>query len=194
MPIIKSSQPILDTGAGTTKPVTGKASKSGTAEKGSARKKIHIILEPEISVQPTRPQPEDWDVPGTHYNCFNCLAMCCSVYERVAVNEDDIARLAEHFQVSRRAFLRTYTHRNGDEICLNRVEDEVLEETCVFLNQETRLCGVHQVRPLVCRVWPPPQTEGRCVYYDVLQFERSFQGDPGVVIKVEVNVSVDEDE
>jgi hypothetical protein len=118
--------------------------------------------------------------------------MCCSLYERVAVNEGDIVALSQHFGVSRRTFLRMYTHRNGTERLLNRVPDDVLEETCVFLNKETRLCGVHQSRPEVCRVWPPAETAGRCVYYDVLQFERSFQGDPNLVIKVEVRVSSDE--
>jgi Fe-S-cluster containining protein len=115
--------------------------------------------------------------------------MCCSIYERVAVSENDIAALSQHLGVSRRAFLRTYTHRHGTEILLNRVPDELLEQTCVLLNQETRLCGVHQARPEVCRVWPPAETAGHCVYYDVLQFERSFQGDPNLVIKVEVKVS-----
>ena len=136
-----------------------------------------------------KPLPEDWDVPGTHYNCFNCNAMCCSVYERVAVDEEDIARLSNHFGLSRRSFLRIYTHRSGADIILNRVPDALLEETCVFLNQETRLCGVHQVRPEVCQVWPPAETQGRCVYYDVLQFERAFQNDPDLLIKVEVRLS-----
>jgi Fe-S-cluster containining protein len=141
------------------------------------------------SIAEQKPRPEDWDVPGTHYNCFNCNAMCCSLYERVAVNEDDIAALSAHFGISRRTFLRMYTHRSGTERLLNRVTDEVLEDTCVFLNQETRLCGVHGARPEVCRVWPPAETSGRCVYYDVLQFERFFQRDPNLVIKVEVRVS-----
>jgi Fe-S-cluster containining protein len=142
---------------------------------------------------PEKPLPQEWDVPGTHYNCFNCNAMCCSLYERVAVSGDDIRRLCEHFGLSRRAFLRAYTHRSGPEILLNRVSDDLLEQTCIFLNQETRLCGVHQARPEVCQVWPPPETSGRCVYYDVLQFERSFQADPNLVIKVEVRLSSDQE-
>ena len=120
--------------------------------------------------------------------------MCCSVYERVALNGEDIERLAQHFGMGRRLFLKTYTHRNGREVCLNRVPDELLEQTCVFLNQETRLCGVHPVRPQVCQVWPPPETQGRCVYYDVLQFERFFQQDRQVVIKIEVEVNANPDE
>ena len=168
-----------------------RANTSTAAPAPSSKDKLCIPLEPVTPPQTRRPLPEDWDVPGTHYNCFNCLAMCCSVYERVAVDEEDIERLAQHFGLKRRAFLKIYTHRNGDEICLNRVEDELLGQTCVFLNQETRLCGVHQVRPHVCRVWPPPETEGRCVYYDVLQFERYFQQDPDVTIKIEVSTASD---
>jgi Fe-S-cluster containining protein len=156
----------------------------------SQEQKLEQEPSPEASKPPQeRPHPEEWDVPGTHYNCFNCNAMCCSLYERVAVNEDDIQRLCAHFGLSRRTFLQVYTHRSGTEILLNRVPDGLLEETCVFLNQETRLCGVHEARPEVCQVWPPAETSGRCVYYDVLQFERSFQGDPNLVIKVEVRVS-----
>jgi Fe-S-cluster containining protein len=153
------------------------------------------VVAPEATTEPAdinfKPRPEDWDVPSTQYNCFNCNAMCCSVYERVALKSDDIERLARHFNMNRRTFLRTYTHRNSGEVCLNRVPDEILGNTCVLLNQKTRLCGVHLVRPQVCREWPPDETEGRCVYYDVLQFERYFQQDPNVAIRIEINTYSD---
>ena len=150
---------------------------------------IQVVEEPElIQIQP---RPEDWDVPGTQYNCFNCNAMCCSVYERVALQPGDVERLARHFNMNRRDFLRTYTHRVGREICLNRVDDDILGETCVMLNQETRLCGVHLARPQVCREWPPPETQGRCVYYDVLQFERYFQQDHDVAVRIEIHTYSD---
>jgi Fe-S-cluster containining protein len=167
--------------------------KQSASSTGLAAQRSQILerqAAPETSrTRSEKSRPEEWDIPGTHYNCFNCNAMCCSLYERVAVNEDDIASLSHHLGVSRRTFLRTYTHRHGAERLLNRVPDELLEQTCVFLNQEMRLCGVHGARPEVCRVWPPAETAGRCVYYDVLQFERSFQRDPNLVIKVEVRVS-----
>jgi len=149
----------------------------------------NIKTEPEL-IQ-IGPRPEDWDVPGTQYNCFNCNAMCCSVYERVAMTTDDITQLAAHFGMKRRDFLNTYTHRNAGEVCLNRAPDEILGETCVMLNQETRLCGVHLARPEVCRVWPPEETDGRCVYYDVLQFERYFQQDPNVEVRIQISTYSD---
>jgi len=136
-----------------------------------------------------KPQPEDWNVPGTKYNCFNCDAMCCSLYERVPVSDEDQVRLAAHFNLTVEQIQRRYTRRIAGERLLKRKQDERHNETCIFLNPHTRLCGVHEARPDVCRQWPPRKTRGRCPYYDALQFERWFQQDPDAILTIQVSVT-----
>src|SRR5512132_3470225 len=47
-----------------------------------------------------------------YYNCLDCPAYCCSVYERVQVTPRDVNRLAKHFgldyETAQVRFTRTY--------------------------------------------------------------------------------------
>jgi uncharacterized protein len=61
---------------------------------------------------------------------------------------------------------------------LRKVEDKLFDSTCVFLDQDKRGCSIYHARPNVCREYPD---RPRCVYYDVLQFERKQQGDDTVL-------------
>jgi Fe-S-cluster containining protein len=116
--------------------------------------------------------------PRALFNCSRCPAFCCSVYERVKVTKRDIARLAKHFAVPFETARRRYTKDFEGERVLKRVPDTIFEETCAFLDQETRGCGIYHARPGVCRAYP---TTRRCAYYDLLRFERRQQGDETVV-------------
>lgn len=118
------------------------------------------------------------DQPRVFFDCSKCPAFCCSIYERVQVTKRDINRLAKHFGVSVEKATRRYTKMWGDERVLRRKKDVIFEEVCQFLNQETRGCGIYHARPAVCREYPDRK---RCVYYDVLQFERKQQDDPNVM-------------
>lgn len=123
------------------------------------------------------------------YDCTNCLAFCCTIYERVGTEEHDIQRLADHFGVSFKTAKRKYTEiRHGDRV-LKRQPDPLLGETCKFLDLDTRMCTIYDARPDTCREYPPTK---KCVYYDVLQFEREHQGTNDVVINFELSVPVDE--
>lgn len=113
------------------------------------------------------------------YDCTNCLAFCCSIYERVGVEDFDIQRLADHFGLSFTAAKRRFTEIRYKERVLKRQPDPILGETCAFLNLETRLCGIYEARPDTCRTYPPKTK--KCVYYDVLQFERKLQGTNDVI-------------
>lgn len=124
------------------------------------------------------------------FDCTNCLAFCCSIYERVGVEDFDIQRLADHFGVSFATAKRRYTEIRYDERVLKRQPDPVLGEACAFLNLETRLCSIYDGRPDTCRAYPPTK---RCVYYDVLQFERKLQGTRDVVPQFTLSVYHDEE-
>ena len=121
--------------------------------------------------------------PRVYFDCSKCPAFCCSVYERVQTTDRDIRRLARHFGVSFETARRRYTKMRDGERVLRRVKDEIFEETCMFLNQETRGCGIYHARPAVCREYPD---RSRCSYYDLLQFERRQQQDETVIPLVQI--------
>lgn len=121
--------------------------------------------------------------PRVYFDCNKCPAFCCSIYERVQVTKRDLNRLAKYFNVSVETAARRYTKMHGDERILRRVKDRIFKQTCMFLNQETRGCTIYHARPAVCREYPDRK---RCVYYDVLQFERRQQDDPTVLPLVQI--------
>jgi Fe-S-cluster containining protein len=125
------------------------------------------------------------DKPRVYFDCNKCPAFCCSVYDRVQVKTRDITRLAKHFNVSFETAKRRYTriNRESGERVLRRVKDSIFEETCMFLNQETRGCGIYHARPGVCREYPD---RSRCAYYDLLKFERRQQADETVIPLIQI--------
>lgn len=78
------------------------------------------------------------------YTCHACRRCCHD--KIIQLNPYEVARLAENRRITTTEFLARYTERNGT--VLRRVE----EGACVFLTPEG--CGVHQDRPLVCRLYP----------------------------------------
>ncbi|HEY0003414.1 MAG TPA: YkgJ family cysteine cluster protein [Pyrinomonadaceae bacterium] len=116
--------------------------------------------------------------PRVYFDCSKCPAFCCAIYERVQVTKRDINRLAKHFGVTPEVATERYTKMYGKERVLRRKKDPLLGVACQFLNHETRGCGIYHARPNVCREYPD---RPRCVYYDVLQFERKQQDDENVL-------------
>ncbi|MGE0410156.1 MAG: YkgJ family cysteine cluster protein, partial [Amphiplicatus sp.] len=105
-----------------------------------------------------------------HYNCLKCVAYCCS-YAHIPVNGRDVKRLAKHFNVSEAAAEKRFT-KFGDKDSprvLRHTADEHFITSCMFLDKETRRCGIYEARPQICRAFP---TQSRCGYYDFLKFER----------------------
>lgn len=69
------------------------------------------------------------DQPRTYFDCTKCPAICCSIYERVALTKRDINRLAKHFGVSYETARRRYTKQWQEERVLKRVKDKIFAET-----------------------------------------------------------------
>jgi Fe-S-cluster containining protein len=124
------------------------------------------------------------------YDCTQCLGFCCSIYERVKVEEKDIKRLARHFGITPLGAKRRFTEIRYNERVLRRQPDKLLGEACAFLDLETRLCTMYEARPDTCREWPPESS--RCVYFDLLEFERALQGTRDVVPEIKLSVYVEE--
>jgi uncharacterized protein len=121
--------------------------------------------------------------PRIYYDCDECPAYCCSIYERVQVTPRDIKRLARHFEVTEEIATVRYTKFFEKERVLRRKSDPIFGQACEFLNPETRKCTVYNARPAVCRQYPDTT---RCAYYDLLKFERQQQGDPDVLPLVKI--------
>ena len=123
--------------------------------------------------------------PRVYFDCSKCPAFCCSIYDRVQVTKRDLNRLAKYFGVSAEVAEKRYTKidRESGERVLRRVKDIIFERTCMFLNQETRGCTIYHARPAVCREYPD---RSRCVYYDILKFERVQQDDETVIPLVQI--------
>ncbi len=126
------------------------------------------------------------------YDCTKCVGYCCSIYDRVDVNQKDIKRLAKHFGVSEKKAKEKFTTMVDGYRSLKRKDDLIFERTCYFLDQTTRLCSIYDARPGTCREWPVHSGD-RCVYYDILQFERKQQDDDTYVPVVDIRVLVDAD-
>jgi len=119
----------------------------------------------------------------SYYNCSNCPAYCCSVYERVQVSNQDLKQIARHFDVNVKKASERFTTTYKGERILRRKADPIFGKACKFLNPETRQCTIYDARPQVCREFP---ARARCAYYDLLQFERVQQGDDTVVPLVQI--------
>src|SRR4026209_1432485 len=103
--------------------------------------------------------------PRVYYDCGDCPAFCCSVYERVQVTPRDVRRLAKHFGDTEEVATARYTKIYETERLQRRKHDPLFGQTCQFLNLETRGCGSYHARPAVCREFPSTK---RCAYYDLL--------------------------
>ena len=113
--------------------------------------------------------------PKSYYDCNDCPAFCCSVYERVQVTPRDIRRLAKHFGVTEEVATARYTKLYQKERVLRRKRDALFGEACQFINPETRGCGIYHARPAVCREYPLTK---RCAYYDLLSLSATSRTIP----------------
>ena len=125
------------------------------------------------------------------YDCGDCPAICCTVYEAVSVDDADARRLARHLGLTPAAFVALATRRGPrGETILRRKPDLAsgTGECCAFLDTQTRRCKVYDARPEVCRDFPAEKARegGRCAYYDLLRYVRRESGDPDRVPLVQI--------
>jgi Fe-S-cluster containining protein len=126
-------------------------------------------------------------MPRLKYDCSDCIAICCSIYERVPVTDSDLKRMSGYFKITTEQATRKFTKVVRGERVLRRRADDKMGEACKFLSAETRRCTIYEARPDTCREWPHVQSD-RCVYYDMLNFERRLQGTHDVVPSITLKV------
>ena len=89
------------------------------------------------------------------------------------------AAFAVDFATAEQRFTTTW---QGERI-LRRKKDPIFGKACKFLDPLKRQCTIYDARPLTCRQFPARE---RCAYYDLLQFERSQQGDDTVLPLIQI--------
>ncbi len=113
------------------------------------------------------------------FDCNDCPAFCCGIYEHIQVKPHDLRRLAKYFGLSEEETARRHTKVVFEERTLRRKKDPLLDGTvCKFLDLKTRGCSIYEARPTICRQYPGMP---RCGYYDVYRFEQAQQGDPEIL-------------
>ncbi len=113
------------------------------------------------------------------YDCEKCPAFCCSIYGRVIVEDSDVERMAAHYEITFTQAEKRFTKTIDGERLMRRRQDDLLGETCKFLDEKTRGCTIYEARPNVCRDFPNAR---RCAYYDLWKFEDGQQVNRGRVI------------
>ena len=82
------------------------------------------------------------------FECQMC-GNCCQGQGGIVISEPEQKRIADFLSLSLDKFLDSYTEfRNGKRCIKTRGND-----CCIFFH-EGEGCGIHPVKPDVCRAWP----------------------------------------
>lgn len=138
------------------------------------------------SIEPTKEaetEVSDGDGFKATYDCMDCPAYCCSVWDYIEITVVDIRLLAVRLGITQEAFTEQYTLKDDDSDnggrLLKLVPDKLLGQCCILLDQKTRLCTVHEDRPMVCREYPHTfldETKNDCNYYNLYKHMQKEQG------------------
>ena len=88
------------------------------------------------------------------FECTQC-GECCTLrgdYAYVYLSEEEVESLAGLLRLGIATFRRRYTHVDKDGWTQLAGADG--GERCVFLDPETKRCGVYEARPTQCRTFP----------------------------------------
>lgn len=82
------------------------------------------------------------------FECRMC-GQCCEGKGGIVLEQQELERLAQFTGISLEEFQATYCCQSGGKLKLAVAESGY----CVFF-EPGRGCGVHEVKPGVCRAWP----------------------------------------
>jgi len=104
---------------------------------------------------------ETWYRNGLRFSCQRC-GQCCydeGEYTEVYVDDEDIARMADHLGIYPSQFRKRYVKKSeGFTVLRSR------KGACIMLSQGR--CRAHPNHPRQCRTWPFwPQNLSRHVWY-----------------------------
>lgn len=81
------------------------------------------------------------------FECQQC-GECCRGYGGTLVAEADIAAIAEYLGIATEEMVALHCRVSATGMVIAQADDGY----CVFLRD--RLCGIHPVKPRMCREWP----------------------------------------
>ncbi|CAG9462576.1 unnamed protein product [Pedinophyceae sp. YPF-701] len=87
--------------------------------------------------------------------CTEC-GKCCTGAGEVWIDSAEAAAMAQRLELDTPTFLekytKDYTRRQGWYFLKTRPGD--VDGACIFLEPDSNLCRVHDVRPLMCKTYP----------------------------------------
>jgi uncharacterized protein len=108
-----------------------------------------------------------WYAEGLNFTCQQCGNCCTGGPGYVWVSDEELARLAEHLELSITDVVRRYCRKIGQRYSLKEIRTPEGQYDCIFLTEQktsagdgqqvvhpTRGCSIYSVRPLQCRTWP----------------------------------------
>ncbi|MEK6233747.1 MAG: YkgJ family cysteine cluster protein [Planctomycetales bacterium] len=91
-----------------------------------------------------------WYHEGLRFECTQCGDCCSGEPGFVWVSDEEILRMAKRRKTSVADFEKQYVRLVGSDKSLRERPDG----DCVFLDPESRGCGLYEDRPDQCRTWP----------------------------------------
>ncbi len=87
------------------------------------------------------------DAPTELFSCKMC-GECCMGFGGTYVSEAEMAAIARYLQEPPESFAERYCRPSGSRQVLGQADSGY----CVFMKD--RRCGIHPVKPRMCRAWP----------------------------------------
>jgi Fe-S-cluster containining protein len=81
------------------------------------------------------------------FSCQRC-GDCCQGYGGTYVSRTDVKAIAAYIGTNPEQFEKRYCTKSGDRLLLVQQESGF----CVFW--QDRMCGIHPVKPRMCKAWP----------------------------------------
>jgi Fe-S-cluster containining protein len=103
------------------------------------------------------------------FECIQC-GECCKGFGGTYVSAADIEALAAYLKLSTRAVRERYCTPSGDRLVLVQGADGY----CIFCRDKR--CGIHAVKPRMCRAWPFIEA----VLVDVANWDAMADACPGI--------------
>lgn len=93
---------------------------------------------------------EHWYANGLRFQCTQCGRCCTGSPGYVWVDDAEILAIAEHLDRPVGEVRLMHTRLARGRVSLR----EHANGDCIYLDPQTRLCRVYEVRPKQCRTWP----------------------------------------
>lgn len=92
---------------------------------------------------------DPWYKNGLRFECTQCGKCCSGSPGNVWVEDEEVALMANHFNISKKIFIRRYTKKREGKLSLVETKKDY---ACIFLKDNR--CSIYDIRPKQCRTFP----------------------------------------